>query len=121
MVRPTWLLVIAVAGCIDSQLVPCGDKACPESTACDVVHATCVAPDQLTACDQLSDGAVCMAAGRAGICDRGTCMPGCGDGEQDRGEECDDGNAIAHDGCSQTCAIEKPTWGAWQNVWTPRD
>lgn len=30
-------------------------------------------------------------------------MIGCGDGERDANEECDDGNYIDGDGCSSTC------------------
>lgn len=38
----------------------------------------------------------------------GTAPPGCGDGivQADRGEQCDDGNTVAGDGCSGTCQIE---------------
>ena len=32
--------------------------------------------------------------------------PGCGNSFHEEGEECDDGNAIANDGCSSTCKIE---------------
>jgi cysteine-rich repeat protein len=35
----------------------------------------------------------------------------CGDGVKDDGEECDDGNVVAHDGCSATCTIEVPVCG----------
>jgi cysteine-rich repeat protein len=33
----------------------------------------------------------------------------CGDGVQDRTEQCDDGNTVDGDGCSSTCQIETPT------------
>ena len=33
-------------------------------------------------------------------------VPVCGDGLQDAGEECDDGNAVDCDGCSSTCRVE---------------
>ena len=35
-------------------------------------------------------------------------VPRCGDGRVDSlwGETCDDGNAVAHDGCSATCQLE---------------
>ena len=33
--------------------------------------------------------------------------PQCGDGVQDPGEECDDGNAAGCDGCSPTCRLER--------------
>src|SRR6185369_11791583 len=36
-----------------------------------------------------------------------TPTPGvCGDGAQDAGEECDDGNVFPDDGCSATCTVE---------------
>lgn len=35
-----------------------------------------------------------------------TAAPACGDGRLDPGETCDDGNAVAADGCSATCALE---------------
>jgi cysteine-rich repeat protein len=35
----------------------------------------------------------------------------CGDGVKDDGEECDDGNVVAHDGCSATCTVEAPVCG----------
>jgi cysteine-rich repeat protein len=36
----------------------------------------------------------------------GGALPACGDGVVDEGEECDDGDALAGDGCSHHCAIE---------------
>jgi cysteine-rich repeat protein len=33
----------------------------------------------------------------------------CGDGVVDPGEECDDGNVVAGDGCGPTCRVERPT------------
>jgi cysteine-rich repeat protein len=42
----------------------------------------------------------------------GCCAPGCGDGVLDAGEQCDDGNTAAGDGCSPTCQLEvSPTCG----------
>jgi fibro-slime domain-containing protein len=34
------------------------------------------------------------------------CSAVCGDANKDMGEDCDDGNAVANDGCSATCTIE---------------
>lgn len=87
---------------------------------CDDAHASCVAPDQLTACDELVDGVQCTSSVRPGICDQSVCIAGCSDGVEDGGEECDDGNTVDHDGCSAMCRVEKPTWVEWQNAWTPR-
>ncbi len=33
--------------------------------------------------------------------------PPCGNGRLDEGEACDDGNIVAHDGCSSSCAVER--------------
>lgn len=40
------------------------------------------------------------------------CLPPgiCGDGKPGLGESCDDGNAVAGDGCSATCQVEGPYW-----------
>ncbi len=53
----------------------------------------------------LSDGTACTtAAGAAGRCRSGTCArEGCGNGTVDPGEECDDGNVTAGDGCETNC------------------
>ena len=34
--------------------------------------------------------------------------PTCGDGDQQDGEACDDGNTLPADGCSSTCTVEEP-------------
>ncbi|MEE2787770.1 MAG: DUF4215 domain-containing protein [Myxococcota bacterium] len=44
-------------------------------------------------------------------CDGGNCgmeSPTCGNGTTDEGEECDDGNPVAGDGCAPDCTIEQP-------------
>lgn len=38
----------------------------------------------------------------------GGSMPACGNGVQDPGEQCDDGNTTSGDGCSASCTIEDP-------------
>jgi cysteine-rich repeat protein len=46
---------------------------------------------------------------QARACLEGQCLavpPGCGDGKVGSGETCDDGNAIANDGCSLLCTTE---------------
>lgn len=43
-------------------------------------------------------------------CENGTCVGGegtlCGNGEREEGEECDDGNNLSEDGCSNLCRLE---------------
>jgi len=36
----------------------------------------------------------------------GLCIPDCGNGRQDPGEECDDKNTASNDGCSASCRVE---------------
>ena len=53
-----------------------------------------------------SDGVDCDRDGDAGICRSGRCVPpGCGNGVPDSGEECDDMNTIAGDGCELDCTF----------------
>jgi len=35
-----------------------------------------------------------------------TCLPKCGDGEVDLGEDCDDGDLLRGNGCSSDCKKE---------------
>ena len=95
-----------LVGCIETNLVACGDgRLCPAGMACDVVHHSCVAPDQLTACEGLEDFVSCQATGvDLGRCFDGVCLPGgCGNGEVEPEELCDDGNTAGADGCSADC------------------
>ncbi|MCY1001153.1 DUF4215 domain-containing protein [Myxococcus sp. MISCRS1] len=59
-----------------------------------------------------SNGQPCAASG---VCDSGLCNPYsnvcisanvCGNGLLDEGEQCDDGDTTANDGCSATCTVE---------------
>ena len=57
--------------------------------------------------DWLPDGTVCgEAMGVEGVCVERRCVPlGCGDGEVEGTEECDDGNSTADDGCEPDCTF----------------
>lgn len=94
--------MLALVGCIRSQLVPCDNGlACPVGLVCDEVHAGCVTPEQLSTCVGLAELAACPV----GICRDGVCLPvGCGNSRVDPGEACDDGNTSAADGCSADCS-----------------
>ena len=97
LVVPWFLLV---ASCIQSETVVCGDnQICPAGTMCR--NDLCVDPAAITACDGKADNAAC---GDTAICHDGVCMPiACGNGFVDPGEQCDDHNQVAGDGCSADC------------------
>ncbi len=102
--RATVVLVVClVAGCLETRLVPCGERACPVGTTC-VAGELCATPEQLDACDGAADASNCLVRGSSGRCDRGVCVAArCGNGEVEIGEACDDGNAQDGDGCAGDC------------------
>lgn len=114
-------LVVLFAGCVQSSSVVCGDRVCPEHTACTELVGLmdgsdphrCVPPSALTACSGMTALASCTYPDlQAGVCytttDGAVCLaPGCGNGLQDTGEVCDDGNNNVGDGCSQQCRSDE--------------
>jgi hypothetical protein len=130
------LFVLAlVAGCWRPPTNYCGvnskneDTFCPEGLTCDIVNDRCLTNEQAAACRGLQDGDLCTADGRSSRCSAGSCLPACGDGVLDDGEECD-GNIDSlgfdvadrsHDGCSSTCKLETLAWQKWQSPWRHRD
>ena len=98
-------LVVALAGCLDPDLVTCPNgRVCARGQACDTVHGECIDPAQQTACDGVADGSACAWAASTGDCFSGTCIvPGCGNFVVEAGEQCDDGNRVSGDGCSADC------------------
>jgi cysteine-rich repeat protein len=91
-----------LAGCFDSASHDCGNgTVCPPALSCQV-GGGCYDPQQC----QAGDGAPC---GANGTCEGGACVGAvCGDGVIERGETCDDGNFLSHDGCSSRCEQEAP-------------
>jgi cysteine-rich repeat protein len=73
------------------------------SCACAAVASVCGngMTERGEECEPLDDAA---CPGRCGV-DCG-CNRACGDGAQDPGEQCDDGNVTSGDGCSATCQDE---------------
>jgi cysteine-rich repeat protein len=104
-VRTGWplTLLLVLAGCLQSPLVPCGDLVCPPGNVC--TSGGCATPADVEACIGLDDGDPCRAAnGGAGMCQGGACQTGlCGNGVVDVGEACDDGNHDSGDGCRGDC------------------
>jgi cysteine-rich repeat protein len=97
------VVACALAACVQSSLVPCGDLVCPVGDVCTA--GGCASPADVAACDGLIDGTGCRsAAGGAGTCQSGACRTGlCGNGAIDVGEVCDDGNQVSGDGCRGDC------------------
>jgi cysteine-rich repeat protein len=101
-----WLVVLALTGCLQPQLTPCGDDWCLEGSTC-VADALCASADQIAACAGVSDGDTCAVGGGVGRCDRGVCVAvGCGNGKIDLGETCDGElgvDLVAGEQCSADC------------------
>ncbi len=114
-----WCVAGAVAVCEDGN--PCTDHSCDPATGCVTTNNTapCDDADPCTLTDACSGGS-CLGSG-ALPCDDGdactadSCAPGvgcvfspitpcCGNGvPEPPGEECDDGNDVDDDGCSNDC------------------
>ena len=92
-----------LTGCLQPDLVPCGDLSCPAGSVC--VSGGCATTQQVAACAGVADGQACTLDGTSSAyCVRGVCRPSiCGDGVVDPGERCDDGDTISGDGCSAHC------------------
>jgi len=90
-------------GCVNPDLVPCGDTLCPGGEIC-VLGQICAHQDEVDACTGLADATACHASEGDGECASGVCIPRvCGDGIVEPGEVCDDGNVVSGDGCSSDC------------------
>lgn len=100
---PLFALALAMAACVNAELVPCGELACPPHFVC--TSGGCATPENAAACAGLAESDLCATNSVAdGACHGGACRPiVCADGVLDLGEACDDGNAVAGDGCSATC------------------
>lgn len=79
---------------------------CPGDQVCVAGLDACFDPGAIDACDGKGEGEACEVDGRPGACGSGACITAtCGDGMIDPPEVCDDGNAIAGDGCSADCLV----------------
>jgi cysteine-rich repeat protein len=91
--------------CIQPELSVCDALACPTGKQCVVAGtvALCATVDQLASCANASDGTPCPS----GACFDRVCQAiVCGNGRVEPGEQCDDRNTDAGDGCSPVCQLE---------------
>ncbi len=108
-----------------------GNGACgPDAKSSDVCRASLGSCDPGEACDGMGDHCPadvvivdCSGVDLDGCCapgcnanDDADCQPVCGNGVQEDGEECDDGNADETDSCTSTCESRQPVpavsqWG----------
>ncbi|MBM4370453.1 MAG: hypothetical protein FJ098_02315 [Deltaproteobacteria bacterium] len=102
---------------------PCTDDGCDALTGCEFLpgNGPCDDGNLCTVVDQCSGGA-CVGSGTPACGDTDACtmdscdpklgcvhtdiVPCCGNGEKEAGEECDDGNLLPGDGCSDQCESE---------------
>lgn len=114
-------LILTALGCVQTGAVTCpDDRTCPTDTLCHPTLPLCVSHAAELGCQGKADGDPCVAGADRGICETGFCIPGCGDGEADDREECDDGNFRSHDGCSSSCLLEQRSWIEWHPDWIGR-
>ena len=100
-----WLVIAIVlcAGCIEPELVQCGENDCAAGSTC-MANGYCATTEQLSACDGKVDATDCIVGPSSGKCVSGACILAvCGNGILEPGEVCDDGNRISGDGCSYDC------------------
>lgn len=115
------VVVVVVVACASPSSQTCDDgRICRPGTQCDDLHATCVTQDQRDQCRDALDGTRCESDVTLGLCDDGVCLPACGDGAAQAGEECDDGNRDTADGCNAVCTLEAPAWREVADPWLAR-
>jgi cysteine-rich repeat protein len=117
VIRATCVLTITMLGaCVQSDTRVCGSLTCAPGRVCGELRGEplCLLPGQDAVCGPAVDGTPCAGSGFVGICDTAFCLPGCGDGLENAGEQCDDGNFVNRDGCSSSCLIEVLAWTEWQ-------
>src|ERR1700733_8087330 len=111
------ILLIALVGCLEPTVLPCGNEICPTTSVC-IDDAVCATPDQIQACDGIAAAGACHSATGDGYCTDGVCTPNvCGDGQLTGTEQCD-GSLISltcqdfgyYSGttaCSSLCTIDR--------------
>jgi cysteine-rich repeat protein len=103
-----FLFALALCGCLNPQAETCGSLLCPEGTVC--TPGGCATQEAIDACANKADGDMCTTSEITfdGYCTGGSCQQSvCGNGKQEYGEVCDDGNRTPGDGCSIDCKSDE--------------
>jgi cysteine-rich repeat protein len=103
--RAAAVLVVLLAACGESDVGPDGGVADSGDVDSGEVSDTDAGED--ADADDGPDTGDVDAADGSETGDDTTTLPGCGDGVEQVGEECDDGNVVAGDGCSAICSVER--------------
>jgi hypothetical protein len=82
---------VLCASCVGTTSNYCSDgTVCPGGFTCDVEHARCLLPEQVSACDGKAEADACTVRDMPGACRAGACETFfCGDGYVTAGEDCD--------------------------------
>ncbi|MBX3275917.1 MAG: hypothetical protein KF729_37015 [Sandaracinaceae bacterium] len=96
-------IAAGAAGACPTSCPPSGDACMPARLA---NAGTCDAECRTSAITVPMDGDGCCPAGANANTDA-DCMPVCGNGVLEMGEECDDGGTMAGDGCDAMCRRER--------------
>ncbi len=89
--RWAWVVLLgcAAVGCVQPNLVACGDLLCSADSVC-LESGQCASVDAVTACEAMVEGASCVTPLFTGACSGGACVPArCGDGIVEGSEQCD--------------------------------
>jgi cysteine-rich repeat protein len=91
--------------CVNDPATECAGTGTPavcQQFACTPTHACEIVPDPA------ADGNACDPANPNNSCSAGICTaPTCGNGQRERGEDCDDSGQLNLDGCDSACKFEE--------------
>ena len=100
--------VITCEACTDPDVCDSTGQCIPPAECTDTCSSFGYQCGTQTICGVETDCSAEVGGCAAGLtCDTaGQCISSCGNGVIDSGEECDDGNTLDDDGCSNACTIE---------------
>jgi cysteine-rich repeat protein len=98
--------------CPPDAKAPAGTICSPSSGPCDPAEvcdgSNNACPPNVTINDCIDGDGCCPVDGHCNANEDDDCIPVCGNGRVEAGEQCDDGNLEPGDGCSELCVNEAP-------------